>query len=529
MGSDNESHADIPASSKRFASPLIDVYVGEHKFHYIVHSAFLYQSLELDNLHKATAKKSKKGTTLNLPRENPKEIGQVIEFLYMNDFALTATQPQAQFDELLSIWKSASHFSVPDMKSKVVRKLETLSLAGKVPALKFIKGADQMYESDIDVNLRHYFNKVAPAVVRKIQRHERRHLDELMEEGGSFAADLFSAYRRAFELSEEPIKSLADVKSEGSAKSAKQAGGDAPDVMLVPMAAPAGPLDIRTTWDKRNNIPALWAKASEADKLLVSMAEAGKGWNAIVNTIQQKTGEKPPISDLLDRYKSLEANILRVANDDSDLLAAAQSEVEAEFKERSEWPLVAARLVQQGGRGYEPMRLRYHCAALDAAKQAAVAPTSTALVLATPQPAQTKVDVIGGVRVDNTKAIDPKKRRRPGTAASARSSPATTVRRPAQARKRVMSSQQPATLEDVSSNEDDNLMLAESSTRLLRTRSKRAAVNGRLEIENGHGSEGSTPIATMGSSHATRDSSMADRESSQAEPIAIVDSDEEAL
>ncbi|KAL8899720.1 MAG: hypothetical protein Q9207_006049 [Kuettlingeria erythrocarpa] len=394
MGSDNESHADIPASSKRFASPLIDVYIGGHKFHYMVHSAFLYQSHELDNHHEFTAKKSKKGTTLNLPRENPKEVGEVIEFLL---------KPNST---ILSVWKGASDISVPYMKGKVVHKLETLSLAEKLPALKFIKGVDHI------------------------------------------------AYRLAFELSEEPVKSLADVKSGGPAKSAKQAGGDAPDVMLVPMAAPAGPLDIRTTWNKRNNIPALWPKASEADKLLVSMAEAGKGWNAI-----------------------------------SNLLAAAQSEVEAEFKERSKWPLVAARLIQKGGRGYEPMRLRYHCAALDAAKQAVAAPTSTALVLATPQPAQTKLEV---------------------------------------ARKRVKSSQQPATLHDVFSNEDDNHMLAESRTRLLRTRSKRAA-NGRLEIENSHGSEGSALDATMGSSHTTCDSSMVDRESSQAEPIAIEDSDEEAL
>ncbi|KAL8874900.1 MAG: hypothetical protein Q9198_006672, partial [Flavoplaca austrocitrina] len=134
MGSDHESHADVP---------LIDVYVGEHKYHYTLHSAFLSQSRELTNLHKITAKKSKKGTTLNLPRENPKEIGQVIEFMYFNQVTLVAIEPEAQLDELLCLWKTATQFSVDGMKRQVVEKLDTLALAEKVLALKFIKVADQ--------------------------------------------------------------------------------------------------------------------------------------------------------------------------------------------------------------------------------------------------------------------------------------------------------------------------------------------------------------------------------------------------
>ncbi|KAL8977500.1 MAG: hypothetical protein Q9205_006708, partial [Flavoplaca limonia] len=531
MGSDHESHADVLASSERFASPLIDVYVGEHKYHYTLHSAFLSQSRELTNLHKITAKKSKKGTTLNLPRENPKEIGQVIEFMYFNQVTLVAIEPEAQLDELLCLWKTATQFSVDGMKRQVVEKLDTLALAEKVLALKFIKVADQMYECDIHDDLRVYFNKAAPAVVRKITSHERRHLDNMIEEGGSFAADLFSAYRRAFEISNEPIKSLADIKSESIANSAKRTGVKAPDVMLIPMTASSGPVDHRTPWEKQNSIPALWTKASEADKLVISMVAAGKEWTTIQNAVRQVTGEKPTMTDLLNRYTHLEANIMRVADDDTNLLVTARSEVETEFKEGSEWPLVAARLIQKGGRGYEPIRLRYHCTALDAAEQAAVAPPmSTALVLATPQPVQVKTEVVGGVRVDNTKAINPRKRRRPGTANSARSSPATTVRRPAQARKRGKPAQQAATLQDVSSNEDDNLMLAESSThRLMPTRSKKALMDRQLN-ENGHGdgSDGSAATGTMGgSTHTTRGSSIAERESSQVERIAVHDSDEE--
>ncbi|CAO1601051.1 hypothetical protein XANCAGTX0491_004718 [Xanthoria calcicola] len=532
MASD-ESHADIPASSKRFASPLVDVYVGEHKFHYTIHTAFLAQSGELNNLHNLTSKRSKKGTTLNLPRENPREVGQVIQFLYLNDLALTATEPQAQLDELLSAWKNATQFAVADMKRHVLQKLDTLSLAEKVHALNFIKATDQMYEYDIDVDLRIYFNKVAPSVVRKIRASERRCLDDMIEEGGSFAADLFSAYRRAFDIS-------ADVKGEGPARSAKGVGGDASGIMLIPMPARSGPVDNRTQWDRQHRIPALWTRVSEADKLLVSMVKADEGWIAILDAVQQKTREKSTITDLLERYNRLKANILRVESDDSDLLAEAQSEVETEFKEGSEWPLVAARLIEKGGRGYEPIRLRYHCAALDAVKQAKSAPTSTDLVLATPQSAQTKTEVIGGVRVDNSKAIDPRRRPKPGTAASARySSDTVAVRRLAQARKRSRSTRESGTLQDVSSNEDDNLMLAESKPRLYRTRGAMIPVTGRRrKIENGNGngnesgSDGGAPTAHMSSSNTPQDSSMADvdrKSSSHAEPVAVSDSDAEEL
>lgn len=199
---------------------------------------------------------------------------------------------------------------------------------------------------------------------------------------------------------------------------------------------------------------------------------------------------------------------------------------------------MAARLIEKGGRGYEPIRLRYHCAALDAVKQAkSAAPTSTALVLATPQSAQTKTEVIGGVRVDNSKAIDPRRRPKPGTAASARySSAAVSVRRLAQARKRSRSTRESGTLQDVSSNEDDNLMLAESKPRLYRTRRAMIPVTGRRrKIENGNGngnesgSDGGAPTAHMSSSNTPRDSSMADRKDSHAEPVPVSDGDEEEL
>ncbi|KAL8993217.1 MAG: hypothetical protein Q9169_006514 [Polycauliona sp. 2 TL-2023] len=530
MGSDHESHVAVLASSKRFASPLIDIYVGEHKFHFTVHSAFLSQSKELSNLHNLTAKKSKKGTTLNLPREDPKEIGRIIEFIYLNRLTLIATVPDAQLDELLSNWKTATQFSVTGMKLQVVEKLEMLSLAEKVSALRFVKVADQMYECDIDLDLRTYFTKVAPGVICNIKDSEKRHLDEMIEEGGSFASDLFGAYRRAVELSNKPVKSLADVKTEGPAHLAKHGSDvEATDVMLVPMAARSGPVDGRSRWEKELKIPALWAKANQADKLLVSMVGAGKEWTAILGAVNQKAGEKRDMTSLLNRYNLLEANILRVADDDSDLLAAAQAEIEAEFKEGPEWPLVAARLIQKGGRGYEPIRLRYHCAALDAVKQAAIAPASTDLVLANPKPSHAKTEVVGGVRADNTKPINPRKRRRQ-TAASARSSAAPPVRHPAQARKRISSSHQLTTLDDISSNEDDSLMRAESYPGVLRTRSGMVIDRQEMEDGYGNGSEGSAATATLvGSNNTTRDSSMVIRESSQPKPIPVHDSDVEEL
>ncbi|KAL8682692.1 MAG: hypothetical protein Q9186_001288 [Xanthomendoza sp. 1 TL-2023] len=531
VGSENERYVDIPASSKRFASPLVNIYVGEEKYHYFVHEAFLHHSRELKDTYDRTAKKSRKGTILSLAREDPKEIGQLIELLYFDNLVLNAKEPEAQLDELLSIWKLATRFSVSRMVRQVVQSLDTLCLAEKVPTLLFIRAADKMYECNIDVNLRRYFSKVGPRVISKIKNSEKQLLDDMIEEGGSFAADLFSAYRRAFDSPTEQEKSAADSNSESHGHLAKRARTDAPNVMLVPMSARSGPLDMRSEWDKHNNIPASWPKATEADKLLVSMAEAKKSWNTIVEAVQQKAGERSSIANLLNRYNRLEANILRVTSEDSNLLTAAKSEIESEFKEGMEWPLVAERLVQKGGRGYEPMRLRYHCAALDAANQVRLTASRVAVAPGIPQPPLAqgiKTQAVGGVRVDNSQAIDKKRRRRVGQSTTPRSSPGAPTDA-AQARKKIQVSQKPGAVLDVRSGEEE--MVDETGPRLLRTRSKTVRA-----VRQEHGNDGiQLPLANI-AAHRTSGSGMegtiaAVRQEAapkrQPEPIAIGDSDDE--
>ncbi|KAL8798952.1 MAG: hypothetical protein Q9182_006250 [Xanthomendoza sp. 2 TL-2023] len=524
MGSDNERHFDIPASSKRFASPLVDIYVGEEKYHYFVHEAFLHHSRELRDIYDRTAKRSRKGTILSLAREDPKEIGQLIELLYFDNIVLHATEPEAQLDELLFIWKLVTRFSVSRMVHQVVQTLETLSLAEKVPALLFIKMVDQMYECDINVKLRRYFNKVAQGVIRKIKHSEKESLDEMMEEGGSFAADLFSAYRRVFDSATEQAKSATDDKSENHGLVAKHTRTDATDVMLTAMSARSGPLDVRTDWDKHNNIPALWSKTSEADKLLVSMAEAKKSWNTIVEAVQHKTGERSSIASLLNRYNRLEANILRVTSDDSELLTAAKSEIEAEFKEGTEWPLVAERLVQKGGRGYEPMRLRYHCAALDAANQVFLTTSRTSVARETPQRSLTprfKTQAVRGIRVDNSQAIDKKRRRRDR-------SPSATPTDSAPARRKTRLPQKPDSVPDVPSEEEE--AMDETGARLLRIRSKTGHA---VRQDNGK-DEMQLPLANTTAHRTSRNgmggSAAVRREQAQhpqPEAIAVRDSDDE--
>ncbi|KAL8810008.1 MAG: hypothetical protein Q9200_002928 [Gallowayella weberi] len=512
------------ASSKCFASPLVDIYVGEEKYHYFVHEAFLHNSRELKDIYDRTAKRSRKGTILSLAREDPKEIGQLIELLYFDNIVLSATEPEAQLDEMLSIWKLVTRFSVSRMVRQVIESLDTLSLAEKVPALRFIKVADQMYECDINDNLRRYFNKVAQGVIRKIKHSEKESLDEMMEEGGSFAADLFSAYRRVFDSLTEQTKPATDIKSENHEHLAKRARTDAPDIMLTAMAARSGPMDMRTDWDKDNNIPTLWSKTSEADKLLVSMAEAKKSWNTIVEAMQHKTGERSSIASLLNRYNRLEANILRVTIEDSELLTAAKSEIEAEFKERTEWPLVAERLIRKGGRGYEPMRLRYHCAALDAANQTSLTTSRTSVASDTPQRSLTpkiKTQAVGGVRVDNSQVIDKKKRRRDR-------SPTAAPADPAQARKKVQVPLKQVSVFNVPSEEEARM--DETGPRLLRIHSKTGRAVGQ---ENGK-DDNELPLANitahrtsrngMGGSAAVRQEKAQDP---QPEPIAIGDSNDE--
>ncbi|KAL9003805.1 MAG: hypothetical protein Q9188_003347 [Gyalolechia gomerana] len=444
IGSDEDILCTVPSSCRRFASKIIDVYIGDERYHYAAHEAFLFKSEELKNQYdaanRAKKKTNKNPTVLNLPRETPVEFGQLLEYLYLGQLTLYASEPQGQADELLSIWVMGSKHSLIDMQKQVIRKLEEHDIAGKLPALAFLRLADNLYESEVDNGLRRYFAKVAVDVVRKIKATDMPTLLTIMSEGGSFASDLFHAYHQASGLqgsSEADQSNTSDtVKYEGRphqhnghAKRART--DDASSFMFSATATSASP-DVRTKWDEENNIPEAWETASTEDKLLVTKAEDGLSWTTIADSWEKATGTRMSINDLVQRCDRIKANILRLDKRDADLLIAARTTIEGKFN-TEKWPLIAAHIVKHGGNKYEPIRLKRYCDAIDAAARAksAAENADSALIVRNTGPhrhahdhrnpnvnnnqnqnVELPTEVVGGVRVENSKPLNPRRRRR---------------------------------------------------------------------------------------------------------------------
>ncbi|KAL8940029.1 MAG: hypothetical protein Q9216_003028 [Gyalolechia sp. 2 TL-2023] len=329
-GSDEDLLSTVPSSCKRFASNIIDVYVGDERFHYAAHEAFLFKSEELksqyDLANRAKKKNTKAPTVLNLPRETPREFGQLLEFLYLAQLTLSASDPQGQADELLSLWVMGSKHSLIDMQRQVIRKLEEHNIAGKLPAMAFLRLADSLYESEVDNGLRRYFSKVAVDVVRKIKTTDMPTLLNIMSEGGSFASDLFHAYHQASGLQasgEADQSNTGDtVKDEDQQQRhdpTKRARTDDSSSFIVSPRATSTLGDIRTKWDEENNVPEAWQTASTEDKLLLTRAEDGLSWTTIADLWEKATGTRMSIGDLVQRCDRIKVNILRLGKRDVSL------------------------------------------------------------------------------------------------------------------------------------------------------------------------------------------------------------------
>ncbi|KAL8717276.1 MAG: hypothetical protein Q9225_005463 [Loekoesia sp. 1 TL-2023] len=476
MGSDDEPLGAVPFSSRRFASKIIDIYVGDERYHYAAHKAFLFQSEDLKNQYDAAnraKKKTNKGpTVLNLPRETPNEFGQLLEYLYLGHLTLHASEPQGQANELLSIWTMGSKHSLLDMQNHVIRKLEELDIAGKLPTLEFLRLADRLYEAEVDNGLRRYFAKVATDVVRKIKPSDMPVLLEMITEGGSFASDLFHAHHQAFGLrpsgsATEQLKTTSAFKEEDhrhqhAAKRARMS-----NLSASASSTPGSP-DVRTQWDKEHHIPEAWETASTEDKLLVTKTEGGVSWNEIAEAWEKATGGRMSINDLIHRYNRIEANVLRLGKRDSDLLMAAKSAIEGKFN-NEKWPLIAAHIVEHGGNKYEPIRLKRYCDALDAVnnkvKTIEEEVQNGALIVRGTGPhkyahdgLELPTEVVGGVRVENSKPIDVRRRRRTVKAPTAREA----RRRPTAGGKNKSAAVNNNA--DVSSDEDTEMASREAST-----------------------------------------------------------------
>ncbi|KAL8763579.1 MAG: hypothetical protein Q9184_000652 [Pyrenodesmia sp. 2 TL-2023] len=173
------------------------------------------------NKQKQVQRKSKKtDNKLYLPEETYDEFGRFIEYLYSHRLVLNSKFPQGQADELLSFWKACKRFSMPGLNRTILRRLEELHIASKLPPLAFLQLENRVYELGKDNGFGSYLMKQAAPVIANLRAPEMPQLLRLIGEGGEFAADLFHAYYKASSTavaSSLPV-SITDLvtKEEGS-------------------------------------------------------------------------------------------------------------------------------------------------------------------------------------------------------------------------------------------------------------------------------------------------------------------------
>ncbi|KAL8762727.1 MAG: hypothetical protein Q9184_001321 [Pyrenodesmia sp. 2 TL-2023] len=419
------SHSEVGSDDPDMALIIVDVYVGNDRFHYSVHEAFLFLSKELQRQYDAQ-KKAKKGNkkndnVLNLPRETANEFGQLLEFLYIGKLTLHATEPGPQAEELLGLWIMGTKHNLLGMQKHVIRKLEERDIAGKLPTLEFLSFADKLYEAESDHGLRDYFRSVATDVIIKVTPADMAVLVNIFTEGGSFASDLFLSYNKVFGPNSRgpALEQGKAIKVEGSEqqRAAKRAKADNGDV--------------RTAWDKANNIPEALETASLEDRLLVTWVEDHKAWADIAEAWENATGDRVSIADLEHRYKRIDANVLRLGKRDprpqTELLFSAKAAVEAKLNS-DKWPLIAARIAENGGTNFNPQRLQRYCDALDVVKiktegiegkartdglqVQSLRPGQQGTKFINANDDQIQTEIVGGVRVENSKPLGVKRKRR---------------------------------------------------------------------------------------------------------------------
>lgn len=304
-------------------SKIIEVAVGPDggtKLH--VHEGILFASPGLKNMYLGASnkKKGKPNAPLTIPKWEAKDIGRLFQFLYYRKLDVYATEVEEQSRELEKLYELAAQYEVRPMQAQALRCFEQLEIATKIAPISFLKLADRLYEHDIHPHLRQYFERVAPAVFHRIASCDQLALDDMISNGGSFAQDLFHAYKKAMQPlrpAKEPQVSIKCEKN-GDDHHPRSQKSRVDISTHTPLQAGSGSSAVteRIPWDDQNDIPTNIFSAGTADKMLLALAGLKKPWEEIAEAFERASGRKASPTDLAYRHTRLQANILDIKPDD---------------------------------------------------------------------------------------------------------------------------------------------------------------------------------------------------------------------
>ncbi|KAL9615135.1 MAG: hypothetical protein Q9167_000453 [Letrouitia subvulpina] len=388
----------MPTSLQWLTSKIIEVAVGpdrEIKMH--VHEGILFEWPKLKNMYLGASnkKKGRINAPLIIHKWEAKDIGRLFQFLYHHELDIHATEADEQSRELEKLYELSAQYEIKPMQVRVLRHFEELDIATKIAPIPFLKLADRLYEYDIHPCLRQYFEKVAPAVLRKIVGRDRSALDAMIAYGGDFAQDLFRAYAKAtrtLEPADEPHFNIKyEDKGDDHHPGSQQSRVDVST--HTPLQAGFDPSAVteRIPWDDQNDIPTDMFSAAIADKMLLTLAGLKKPWNEIAEAFERASGRK------IER------------------MIEAKEEVEMTFT-KEKWIAITELIVEKGGDPYPPARLerlfRSYEAKMEAENgQEKAAAAAGAAGGASRDDDKDEVEAVNGVRARNILPIDPRPRK----------------------------------------------------------------------------------------------------------------------
>ena len=149
---------------------------------------------------------------INLPDDNPEDVGLMLEFLYRDDFpslgdeekfiAASEENRNLASDELCRIYGLADKYDLPKLKDCIVGKFGNMAKLKKFP-LSFLDSAKKMYDciTDSDNPYPTFFLARTEKLFRKYGSNGkvRKWTEDAMLKGGRLARDIFLAQRKFYE------------------------------------------------------------------------------------------------------------------------------------------------------------------------------------------------------------------------------------------------------------------------------------------------------------------------------------------
>lgn len=171
---------------------------------------------------------------IDLPEDNVDVVGRLLEYLYTGDYGSSSIATNDFANELASMYIIAEKYQVEQLKTLIIKKLQTVDWLSTPPATFFLV-SQRIYAGtpDSDVPFREFFAKEAPLRTVTIGSVGFDDVFGVMSLGGSFAADCFKAQHRAlvnakarYKLSHQTVTTLEIMLKQseqiGSASVTKQ-------------------------------------------------------------------------------------------------------------------------------------------------------------------------------------------------------------------------------------------------------------------------------------------------------------------